>query len=71
MGYYNESNSGVRPANAFSLENLHINTCTQIHMFFVTDLPSHYIMGFLGEVKPFLLPGDMGELEEGEESKGK
>jgi len=37
----------------------------------VTDLPSCYIMVFLGEVKPFLLSGDMGELEEGEESKGK
>lgn len=34
MGYYNESNSGVRPVNAFSLENLHINMCRQIHMLF-------------------------------------
>lgn len=34
MGYYNESNSGVRPANVFSLENLHINMCMQIHMLF-------------------------------------
>lgn len=57
--------------NAFSLENLHINMCMQIHSSFVTDFPSCYIMGFLGEVKPFLSSGDMGELEEGDESTDK
>lgn len=28
------------------------------------DIPSCYIIGFLGKVKLFLSPGDMGELEE-------
>lgn len=71
MGYYNESNSGVRPVNAFSLENLHINMCRQIHMLFCYGFSFLLHYGRPWRSETISIASGYGELKKGEESEGK